>query len=211
MTQPTARQPFWQRLALRIAALVGWRIVVPATLPPKCIIVGAHHTSSWDLFLTLLLRFGANLRFSWIAKAELFWGPLGWLWRHTGGIPVRRHARRNFVQQIVDVFDAGDEVRIAISPEGTRSGARHWKTGFYYIALGAKVPIVLGFADFRKKEVGFGPVVNPTGDIAADFALLRDFYAGVTARHPDRAAEIRLLDQPEPQRDVIAVEKTEPD
>lgn len=189
----TTRPPLMQRLVLWLGRLFGWQVVVPDTLPAKCVIVGAHHTTTWDLPVTLLLRYGANLRFSWIAKAEIFWGPLGWLWPRLGGIPVRRHAKRNFVQQIVDVFDAHDELRIAISPEGTRSGARHWKTGFYYIALGAEVPVVLGYADYRRKEVGLGPSVMPTGDIHADLEHFREFYAGVTARHPEKAAEIRIL------------------
>ncbi len=159
MSQP--RKPLSQQIALAVARLVGWRIEVPSSIPAKCVIVGAHHTSGSDFFVTMLYLFASNLRFRWIAKDTAFRWPIGWLMRRLGGIPVSRATRNNFVDQVVSMYNSNDQLRIAISPEGTRSEAHYWKTGFYYIALGAGVPIVLAFADYRRKVVGIGAAVRP--------------------------------------------------
>jgi 1-acyl-sn-glycerol-3-phosphate acyltransferase len=181
-----------RRLSGACLAVAGWRVEVAAPVPARCIIVGAHHTTWWDLILTLLLMGATGLRFSWVGKESLFRGALGWLLRALGGMPVRRSARANFVGQLVEAFEQGGPLRVALLPEGTRGHVDHWKTGFYYVALGAGVPVVLGYADYRRRRVGLGPVLMPTGDIAADFERYRAFYAGVTARHPERQGEVRL-------------------
>jgi 1-acyl-sn-glycerol-3-phosphate acyltransferase len=180
-----------QRIGLAIAAAAGWQIQVQPP-PPRCVVIGAPHTSNWDLPATLLLMLAANLRLRWVGKAVLFRGPLGWLMRALGGIPVDRSARGNFVEQMVDAFRASDALMIAILPEGTRRSATHWKTGFYYIALSAGVPIVLGYADYSRRVVGLGPALHPTGDIQADFEIIRAFYAGITGKHPERQSAIQI-------------------
>lgn len=192
------RKPLSQRLGLAIARLIGWRIEVPALVPAKCVIVGAHHTSGSDFFVTMLYLFASNLRFRWIAKDSAFRWPFGWLMRRLGGIPVSRSTRSNFVDQVVSMYNSSDKLRIAISPEGTRSEAHYWKTGFYYIALGAGVPIVLAFADYRRKVVGIGAEFVPSGDIEADMAILRAFFADKIPRYPDRQSEVRLRPPDEP-------------
>ena len=181
-----------QHIGLAIAAVAGWRVQVPQPPPARCVIVGAPHTSSWDLPLTLLLMLAAGLRLRWIAKDTLFRGPLGWLLRALGGIPLNRRVRENFVEQMVTAFRASESLRLAISPEGTRRDAPHWKTGFYYIALGAGVPIVLGYADYRRRVVGLGPTLHPTGDLRADFESIRAFYRGIIGKHPERQGAIRI-------------------
>ncbi len=187
-----AHQPLSQHIALAIAKLVGWRIVVPPSIPAKCIIVGAHHTSGSDFFITMLYLFASNLRFRWIAKDTAFRWPFGWLMRRLGGIPVTRATRNNFVDQIVAMYASTDRLRIAIAPEGTRSEAGYWRTGFYYIALGAGVPVMLGYADYRRKVVGIEAEIFPSGDIEADMAILREFFADKTPRYPHRQSEVRL-------------------
>ena len=181
-----------QRVGLAIAAAAGWKVQVQQPLPARCVIVGAPHTSGWDLSLTLLLMLAAGLRLRWIGKDTLFRGPIGWLLRALGGIPVNRRSRENFVEQMVAAFRANEPLMIAILPEGTRRSASHWKTGFYYIALGAGVPIVLGYADYRRRVVGLGPTLHPTGDIQSDFETIRAFYAGITGRHPERQGAIQI-------------------
>jgi 1-acyl-sn-glycerol-3-phosphate acyltransferase len=181
-----------QRIGQAIAAGLGWRVVVPADLPAHCVIIGAPHTSGWDLGLTLLLTFVGDLRLHWIAKEELFRGPLGVLLRALGGLPVARKGRGNFVAQMVAAFKADKTMRVAISPEGTRERIATWKTGFYYIALGAGVPIVLGYADYRRKVVGLGPTIQPSGDIQADFVHIRAFYSGMQGRFPDQQGPIEI-------------------
>lgn len=190
--RPSTRQTPAQRLSGACLAAAGWRVEQAEALPARCIIVGAHHTTWWDLILTLLLMGATGLRFRWVAKESLFWPPLGWLLGALGGMPVRRSARANFVGQLVAAFAGGGPLRIAIIPEGTRRRVTHWKTGFYHIARGAGVPIVLGYADYRRRAVGLGPVLTPTGDIEADFQQYRAFYAGVTGRYPALQGEVRL-------------------
>lgn len=181
-----------QRLSDACLAVAGWRADVAEPVPERCVVVGAHHTTWWDLILTLLLMGATGLRFRWVGKESLFRGPLGWLLRALGGMPVQRSARANFVGQMVEAFERGGPLRVAILPEGTRRRVDHWKTGFYYVALGANVPVVLGYADYRRRRVGLGPVLVPSGDIAADFQRYRAFYAGVTARNPALQGDVRL-------------------
>jgi 1-acyl-sn-glycerol-3-phosphate acyltransferase len=184
--------PLTQELARACAHLLGWQIEARELIPPRCVIIGAHHTTGWDLPAAILLMLATNTPFRWVGKDALFRGAQGWLLRHIGGIPVNRATRCNFVGQVVAMFAAHAELRVALCPEGTRQRAAHWRTGFYYIALGAGVPIVLGYADYARKQLGFGPILTPSGDIEADFALIRAFYAGKTARHPERQSEICL-------------------
>jgi len=186
-----------QRIGLLIAAAAGWKLALDQAPPARCVIIGAPHTSSWDLALTLLLMLAAGLRLRWVGKASLFHGPLGWLLRALGGLPVQRAARTNFVDQMVAAFAATDALQIAILPEGTRGRAAYWKTGFYYIALGAGVPIVMGYADYRRKLVGLGPTLYPSGDLAADFAAIRAFYNGIAGKHPEHQGAIQLREADE--------------
>jgi 1-acyl-sn-glycerol-3-phosphate acyltransferase len=112
--------------------------------------------------------------------------------RRLGGIPVVRSSRSNFVEQVVAMYNASDRLRIAISPEGTRSEAGYWKTGFYFIAQGAGVPIMLAYVDYPRKLVGIGPQLTPSGDIEADIQVLARFYADKTPRYPQRRGEVRV-------------------
>jgi 1-acyl-sn-glycerol-3-phosphate acyltransferase len=190
--QPLPLRPtIIQRLSVACLALGGWRAEVAEPIPARCVIIGAHHTTWWDLIASLLLMGATGVRFRWVAKASIFWWPLGWLLTVLGGMPVQRGARANFVNQMVATFGQGKPLRLAILPEGTRRYVTHWKTGFYYIALEAGVPVVLGYADYRKRRVGLGPVLFPSGDIDADFAQYRAFYAGVHGYAPALQGEVR--------------------
>jgi 1-acyl-sn-glycerol-3-phosphate acyltransferase len=104
-----------------------------------------------------------------------------------GGIPVDRSTSHNLVAQSVEMFRNNEKLILAIPPEGTRGKTSHWKTGFYYIALGAGVPISLGFIDYARKVSGLGPAVYPSGNLEEDMKIFRDFYAKVTAKYPDKA------------------------
>ena len=188
-----------QRVALAAAHLMGWQVVIAGAVPPKCVIVGAHHTAAFDFVLTLICRMATGVPFRFVAKASLFRGPMGWVMRRLGGIPVERRTSQSFVAQTAAMFDQHETLMIAMSPEGTRDTTTYWRTGFYFTALTAGVPIVLAFADYRRKVVGLGPVFVPTGDIAADFDYLRTFYADVTARHPERQGLVQPRPDIEPQ------------
>ncbi|MFN0086703.1 MAG: 1-acyl-sn-glycerol-3-phosphate acyltransferase [Blastocatellia bacterium] len=181
-----------QRLARGVARATGWRIEAPASLPARCVIIGAPHTSSMDLWLTILFMEVTGFRFQWVAKDSLFREPLGTFLRALGGVPVNRRARTNFVDGVIDNFRREPAFRFAIIPEGTRQKAPGWKTGFYYIAMGAEVPIVFGFLDYGRKAVGVGGIFTPTGDMEADFEVFRAFYQGIQGRYPDCQGEIRV-------------------
>ena len=181
----------FERGALR---LVGWTLV--DDLPersPKFVLIGARHTTNWDFPFAILMFIGLGMKRNWVGKHTLFQPPLGWLMRALGGVPLDRSKRHNFVEQVVAAFDGADEMVIALAPEGTRSHTSHWKTGFYYIAVGAKVPILLAFIDYPTRRIGLGSIIHPTGDLEADMRLIGDFYADKRGKKPENMGEVRAL------------------
>ena len=172
--------------------LVGWRM---EGKPPDCnkfVLIAAPHTSNWDLPLMLSLASLYHLRIHWIGKHTLFRFPFGPFMRWTGGISVDRRSRGNTVEQIVHEFQRRDKFALAVPVEGTRSRAECWKSGFYYIALEAHVPVVLGFLDYKRKVGGFGPSFMPTGNVEQDTKVLRDFYESITPKYPECYGPIRF-------------------
>lgn len=123
-----------------------------------------------------------------LAKQELFRWPIRSLLLRLGGVPVDRSKRVGLTETLTTWLRERDPCRIVITPEGTRQRNAQWKTGFYYAALGAGVPIALAYLDYARKEAGFGPVWMPSGDLNKDWAIIRQFYETVTARHPERFA-----------------------
>jgi 1-acyl-sn-glycerol-3-phosphate acyltransferase len=173
-----------------VMALAGWR--VEGALAPgagKCVLIAAPHTSNWDLPFTLMAAFALRLEVVWMGKASIFRVPFGPVMRWLGGIPVRRDQANNLVAASAAALRAADgPVQLIVPPEGTRSRGQRWKTGFYYIAQGAGLPIQLAYIDYADKRVGLGPLFQPTGDIDADMAAIKAYYApfrGKDARQPD--------------------------
>lgn len=168
--------------------LLGWR--TDGVLPdePKFVVVGAPHTSNWDMPLAIMFAFAYECNIFWLGKETLFRPLYGWFFRWLGGIRVDRNQRQGAVAQVVKTFNESDQLILVIAPEGTRKRVKRWKTGFYHIALGAKVPILVGFLDYRRKVGAIGPLIKPTGDFAADMRRIRDCFAGVTPKNPDLAA-----------------------
>ena len=190
MQQP--KQALGQRWSRAILRGLGWR--VQANLPDakKYVLIAAPHTSNWDFLYMLLFAGALNIHPHWAAKDSMFRWPVTGLWKQLGGIPVNRRSRNNFVNQMVTAFQQSEEMILIIAPEGTRAKAGYWKSGFYYIALGAGVPIVMGFLDFGRKVGGLGPAIMPTGDIRTDFVAIREFYADKTGMYAHEQGEIRL-------------------
>ena len=176
-----------------VLRIFGWRLEGCMPGVPRCVVIAAPHTSNWDLPVTLAFAFALGTKISWMGKDALFRRPFGGFFRWLGGIPVDRGRSNNVVARSVEVFREAARLVLVVPPEGTRRRVRVWKTGFYYIAHGAGVPIVLGFLDYRRKAGGIGPTLMPTGDIEADMVAIRAFYAGVTGKHPaaSGAAEAR--------------------
>ena len=159
--------------------LAGWK--VDGALPPgvgKCVLIAAPHTSNWDLPFTLMVAFKLRLHVYWMGKESIFAPPFRGVMKWLGGIPVARDRSNNVVAASVEaIINARHDLQLVVPPEGTRSKARYWKTGFYYIALGANVPIVMAYMDYDRKLSGLGPVLYPSGDIDADMSVIKTFYA----------------------------------
>ena len=159
-------------------------------LPPnaaKSVLIAAPHTSNWDLPYTLMVAFVLRLNVYWIGKSSLFKPPFRGVMMWLGGIPVDRAQSNNLVAASISaIVQATAPLQLIVPPEGTRSGTRYWKTGFYYIAAGADVPIVMAYLDYGKKIGGLGPVFQTTGDLDADMLAIKAFYAGVTGKNADQ-------------------------
>jgi len=170
------------RLTLR---LLGWKVL--GALPPgtpKCVLIAAPHTSNWDLPYTLMVSFCLRLNIYWMGKASIFRFPFGGVMRWLGGIPVDRSKSTNLVTASAAALVAAEgELQLVVPPEGTRGRTRHWKTGFYFIALEARVPIVMAYMDYERKISGLGPVFIPTGNVEADMAEIKRFYAPFKGRN----------------------------
>lgn len=169
-----------------IFRLIGWRTEGQIPDVPKFVIVGAPHTSNLDGLLMFPAAWLFRVRLRWMGKQSLFRPPLGWLLRWLGGVPIDRSGPRRAVQQMVDTFSQHDRLALLVTPEGTRGKAERWKTGFYYIAQGAGVPIVLAYIDYRRRVIGIGPIIQPDGDLDADLRLMHTFYSDKAARYPDK-------------------------
>ncbi len=169
--------------------LTGWRI--DGTVPdiPKFVLIAAPHTSNWDFPYTLFMAFALRIKIYWMGKDALFRGPLYWFFKWLGGIPVDRSKSNNVVAQSIQKFHQSDSLILTIPPSGTRKKVLYWKSGFYHIANGAGVPVVLGFLDYRRKVGGIGPVVAPTGDIESDMKIIKAYYADISGKYPEKAIE----------------------
>lgn len=179
---------FWNCLGRKTFKLLGWKLVgnIPDDVK-KCVITVAPHTSMADFILGRLAYCYLDRNVRYLIKKELFDIPvLKSILLRLGGMPVDRSGRNNIVNQAAALFGKYDDLNIIIAPEGTRKLVRNWKKGFYYIAIKANVPIVLGFLDFKKKELGFGPTFYPTGNFEEDWKQMEVFYRGINAKHPER-------------------------
>ena len=157
----------------------GWTLQgqLPAD-QPKCVLIAAPHTSNWDLPYTLMVAFALRIDIHWMGKQGLFRWPFGALMRRLGGIAVDRSTSSKLVAASAQALrDAEGSIALVVPPEGTRSKTRQWKTGFYWIAHQAGVPIVMAYMDYPRKLSGLGPVFQPSGDIDADMVLIKAYYA----------------------------------
>lgn len=173
-------------IALVGLKIAGWKLEGRPPGEKKYVLVAVPHTSNWDFPITLSMAFVFGFDIYWMGKHTLFWGPMGPIMKWLGGIPIQRSKANNIVQQTIDAFNSRDSLVVAVPPEGTRSKVTQWKTGFYYIATGANVPIGMGYLDYEKKIGGFGPTFYPTGDIDADIAKMQLFYANISGKYKDK-------------------------
>lgn len=174
-------------LIVRFYLAQGWTSVAMRPIPRKAVIIAAPHTSNWDFIYYIGLTRDLGIETSFMAKRQLFQWPLGGFMRDMGGVEVNREKGGNYVQAMIDEFNQRDDFLLTIAPEGTRKSVGQWKTGFYHIAMGAKVPLIVGMMDYAKKTGGLALAFMPTGDYAADMERVEEFYRSTTPRHPDKA------------------------
>ena len=171
--------------SLGFLKLAGWRIegALPVNVR-KCVLIAAPHTSNWDLPYTLMTAFVLHLNIYWMGKASIFRPPFGPIMRWLGGIAVQREQSNNVVAaSVAALLSADGPVQLIVPPEGTRRKTRHWRTGFYYIALGANLPILLAYMDYTHKRAGLGPVFQPSGDIERDMVQIKAYYAPLRGKN----------------------------
>ena len=180
-------------LGRTILKLGGWTPVGGIPDDPKAVFIAAPHTSNWDAFWALAYVAVTGIEAKFFAKHTAFFFPLGNILRAFGGIDLDRSKPGTAVQQAIKLFEENDSVYFGLAPEGTRKKTAGWKSGFYRIAMGAGVPVYLGFLDFGRKRVGIGPKVVLTGDVEADMARIRAFYEDIDGRWPEKASPVRLV------------------
>ena len=171
--------------------LMGWKIV--GSIDPnlkKCVLMVMPHTSAHDFYLGIFTRGITGLEMNFVGKKELFRFPLGSYFKYMGGAPLDRAGGLNKVDAIAAIFDKKDTFRLAVAPEGTRNKVTTLKTGFYYIALKANVPIVPVAFDFGKKEVNLGNPLLPTGNIDEEIKILLQHYKGVKGKNPEKGYSV---------------------
>ncbi|MEE4174831.1 MAG: lysophospholipid acyltransferase family protein [Xanthomonadales bacterium] len=178
-------------LSRRVLRALGWTVHMDDPLTHRYVLIVAPHTSNWDFPLGLLAAWALDLKANWMGKHSLFRGPLGPVMRALGGIPVDRDAASDLVQQMADRFAASDHLVLGMAPEGTRSHAEHWKSGFWRIARAAQVPIAMAYLDYDRREVGLGGAFMPSDDRDADFARIAAFYDGRVGLKPENQGTIQ--------------------
>jgi 1-acyl-sn-glycerol-3-phosphate acyltransferase len=175
------------RLILKI-----WGFKITGTVPhhiKKKMYAVYPHTSNWDFPLGILMKFGIPLDVKYIAKDSLFRFPFGWFFKGLGGIPVNRKKSTNFVDMMVDLYDQYDVLSFAIAPEGTRKRVQKFKTGFYYIAVKAKIPIILVKFDYEHKEVNYSEPFYPTGVYSDDLKFIINHFKGTKGKNEALACQ----------------------
>ena len=166
--------------------ILGWKLIhdFPQDIK-KYLVIAAPHTSWVDFPIAILARMASGTMVNFIGKGSLFKGPFGFFFRRLGGTPVDRSQNNNLVDAIVQIFNSKEEFRLGLSPEGTRKKVAQWKTGFYYIAKGANVPIVMASLDFGKKQVKFSKPYQITDNKEVDFNHFQEFFKDVQGKNPD--------------------------
>lgn len=169
--------------------ILGWKVVGNTNISQdkikKAVIIAAPHTHWNDFFIGILLRQVLGVKTNFVGKKELFKWPFGWYFKAVGGAPVVRKSNENQVEAIARLFKNKEEFRLTLAPEGTRRKVEEWRTGFYYIAKSAKVPIIMFTLDFANKQNKISEPFYPTDDVEADFKFISDFYKGVVGRIPE--------------------------
>ncbi len=183
---------FGQRLALRLLQLFGWKVRYKPLPGKHGVAIVYPHTSNWDFVVGLLGKWAIGLPFRWLGKESLFRGPWASMMRSWGGVAVERASSTGATGRLADKMRESDWFWLALAPEGTRSYRPHLRSGFYHLAVMARVPLVIVYMDYPNKELGVVDTVRLTGDQEVDMAAIAAACKGHEGRHPALAAPIRL-------------------
>ncbi len=171
--------------------VLGWKVKGNMTFSKdsikKAIIIAVPHTSWHDFYIGVLIRKLTDVKINFVGKKELFKWPIGWYFRAVGGRPIDRTSGQDKVKAIANLFHENDEFRLTLAPEGTRKKVDSWKTGFYYIAKEANVPIIMITFDFGKKQNKISEPFYPTDNKDADFAIMEAFFKDVKGKIPENS------------------------
>jgi len=180
-------------ISLFILKLFGWRLDEQLPAHGRYVLIGYPHTSNWDFILGMLAKWALNMPLNWVAKHSMFWGPFRPMFIAMGGVPLDRQNTVGFIEKNIELFQQREKFVLGIMPEGTRSKTDRLKTGFYHIAHGAKVPVAMAYLDYKHKVVGVGKVIIPSGDIDADFELIKSFYEDKTGYRPENQSDLNIM------------------
>ena len=197
--QKEQMETFTQRSALWVLNLIGWKVNFKGLPGPLGVIIVYPHTSNWDFAIGILAKLAIGLPFHFIAKSSLFEGitgaTIGRIVRKLGGEPVERGVSTGAISRLAEKINRSNWYWMAIAPEGTRSLRAHWRSGFYHIALAAKVPLGCAYFDFSRKEVSLVDYLELSGDSATDLQKIREIYAGVQGCRPALAGPIQFREE----------------
>lgn len=182
-------------LARMYWALSRWTLKTETAPTRPTVLIGAPHTSNWDFVLMLAIAWRLGIDVRWLGKSSLFTGWRGPIMRRLGGIPVDRSDPSRVVGDVVARVRAGETFGLVVTPDGTRKGHTHWKSGFYRIARETGMPVTLGYVDRTTMTTGLGPTIELTGDIPADMDRIRAFYADKAGLRPQHRIEPRLREE----------------
>lgn len=184
MTRPSLLSRFVRWLLIATYRLRGWHVEGKVPPVPKFIVIGAPHTSNWDFAVFLGAIDELGVQPSYIGKHSLFRWPMRRFFTDMGGIPIDRSERHNYVMEVASAIARHDRIALVIAPEGSRHPERKWHSGFYHIALRAKVPIVPAWIDRKRRRAGLGRPITPSGDYEADLEKIANFYRANLPGHP---------------------------
>jgi len=175
-----------------VIRIFGWKTINNFPKESRYVVIAAPHTSNWDFPLGISYIISAGVPFRYMGKDALFKWPQKYLFRALGGFGVDRNNKTKLTTRMAEFINSQDKIALALAPEGTRSNIKYWRSGFYYIALEAKVPIAMAVIDFENKEIGIKTSFMPSGDIEADMEIIRDFYKDVKGRFPEKQGPIEI-------------------
>lgn len=180
---PRSGGAFSRWLGRTVLRLGGWTIVGEFPDEPRLVLLAAPHSSAWDAVWGLAAKLAMGVDIAFLAKAELFRGPLGWLLRTFGGIPVDRTKAHGAVEQAAASIRKAERMWFVLAPEGTRKRVEHWKSGFWHIARNAGVPVFCAWFHYPDRTIGLGQLFEMTGHLDTDMATIRDYYRPFIGKH----------------------------